>query len=124
MSAIGENIKMSRERRNLSQQELAMKVRVGTGTIEKYESGEKLPDIQTILKISTALDTPASELLEKAYQTNPSGIDHEIEQLVKEIGTKKAKLILRKAKEFSEDDFLRAMQMLYEIKHKKVNNDV
>ncbi|RSK45305.1 helix-turn-helix domain-containing protein [Bacillus canaveralius] len=124
MSAIGENIKMSRERRNLSQQELAMKVRVGTGTIEKYESGEKLPDIQTILNISTALDTPASELLEKAYQTNPSGIDHEIKQLVKEIGTKKAKLILRKAKEFSEDDFLRAMQMLYEIKHKKVNNDV
>jgi hypothetical protein len=37
---------------------------------------------------------------------------------VKEIGTKKAKLILKKAKEFSEDDFLRAIQMLYEMKYK------
>ncbi|PLR79381.1 transcriptional regulator [Bacillus sp. V3-13] len=119
MSAIGENIRTCRERLNLSQKELAIKVRVGTATIEKYEAGEQLPDIQTILKISTALDVPASELLEKAYQTNPSGIDHEIEQLVKEIGTKKAKLILRKAKEFTEDDFLRVMQMLYEIKYKK-----
>ncbi len=45
-------------------------------------------------------------------------IDHEIEQLVKDIGTKKAKLILKKAKEFREDDFLRVLQMLYEMKYK------
>ena len=118
MSTIGENIKMYREQRKMSQQELALKVRVGTATIQKYESGEQIPDTQTILKLCTALDVPASELMEREMY-NSSGIDPEIEHLVKEIGVKRAKLILRKAKEFSEEDFLRVMQMLYEIKYGK-----
>ncbi|MFE4525781.1 helix-turn-helix domain-containing protein [Cytobacillus firmus] len=117
MSNIGHNIKACRERAKMTQQQLALKVRVGTGTIAKYENGDQIPDTQTVLKISTALDIPASELLEQELQKGQSGIDYEIEQLVREIGTKKAKLILRKAKEFSEEDFLRVMQMLYEIKY-------
>jgi transcriptional regulator with XRE-family HTH domain len=115
-NTIGQNIKKYREQRKMSQQELALKVRVGTATIQKYESGEQIPDTQTILKLSTALDVPASELMEQEVY-NSSGIDPEIEYLIKEIGVKRAKLILRKAKEFSEDDFLRVMQMLYEIKY-------
>jgi transcriptional regulator with XRE-family HTH domain len=118
LASLGKNIQQCREKRKMSQQDLAIRIRCGTKTIEKYETGESIPDIQTILKISTVLDVPASELLEQEYQSHSSGIDHEIEQLVKEIGTKKAKLILKKAKEFSEDDFLRAIQMLYEMKYK------
>jgi transcriptional regulator with XRE-family HTH domain len=116
MNTIGQNIKKYREQRKMSQQELALKVRVGTATIQKYESGEQIPDTQTILKLSTALDVPASELMEQEV-SNSSGLDPEIEYLIKEIGIKRAKLILRKAKEFSEEDFLRVMQMLYEIKY-------
>lgn len=104
MSNIGRNIKIHREQRNLTQADLALKARVGTKTIEKYESGEQIPDIQTILKLSTVLDLPASEIMEQEHCRNANGIDHEIESLVREIGTKKAKLILRKAKEFSEED--------------------
>lgn len=65
MKTIGQNIKLFRERKNLSQQELAEKIRVGTQTVEKYESGEKKPDTQTILKISTVLDVPVSEFLKQ-----------------------------------------------------------
>jgi transcriptional regulator with XRE-family HTH domain len=66
MSAIGTNIKYIRELRGMSLEELALKARVGKQTIEKYESGTKIPDNQTILKLSTILDVPASELfLEK-----------------------------------------------------------
>ena len=117
MSTIGQNIQLRRESQNMTQQELARKVRVGIQTIEKYENNLQIPDIQTILKLSTVLDIPASELLEQEYQTNASGVDYEIEQLVQELGTKKAKLILRKAKELSEDDYLRMMQMIYEKKY-------
>lgn len=119
MNAIGENIKSCRERKGLTREELAFKARVGTHKIERYENGEQIPEMQTILKISTVLDVPASELMEQIYQVNHSGIDHEIEQLVKEIGTKKAKLILRKAQSISEEDFLRVMDVLYEIKYKE-----
>lgn len=118
MSSLSENLKLARQRAKLSQAELALKIRVGTGTIEKYETGEGIPDTNTILKISTVLDIPASELLEQELNTETNGIDKEIELLVQEIGTKKAKLILRKAKEFSEEDFLRVMQMLFEVKYK------
>lgn len=122
MGSIGENIKVYREQRNMTKQELALKVRVGTGTIEKYENGEQTPDVQTILKISTVLDIPASELMEQENTESTFGIDSEIESLIKEIGIKRSKLILRKAKEFSEEDFLRVMQMLYEIKYNDENN--
>ncbi|WP_010174523.1 helix-turn-helix domain-containing protein [Bacillus coahuilensis] len=115
MNYFGEHLKMQRELHGLSQEELAFKARLGKRTIEKYENGEQIPDTQTILKLSTVLDIPASELMEREiHQTG--GIDSEIEQLVQEIGIKKAKLILRKAKEFTEDDFLRVMQMAYDLK--------
>lgn len=65
MKTIGQIIKECRELRKMTQEELAQKVRVGTSTIEKYESGEQIPSTQTILKLSTVLDIPASELLEK-----------------------------------------------------------
>ncbi|WP_080844283.1 helix-turn-helix domain-containing protein [Cytobacillus gottheilii] len=117
MSSLSENLKLARQRANLTEAELAMRIRVGTATIEKYEKGEQVPDTNTILKISTVLDIPASELLEQDLHAEHNGIDKEIEQLVQEIGTKKAKLILRKAKEFSEEDFLRVMQMLFEVKY-------
>ncbi|BCB05429.1 helix-turn-helix domain-containing protein [Bacillus sp. KH172YL63] len=120
MSHFGENLKRVREERHLSQQELALKARLGSKTIEKYESNLQIPDTQTILKLSTVLDIPASELLEREVKDHPpQGIDAEMEQLIKEVGPKRSKLILRKAKEFSEEDFLRVMQMLYELKYEK-----
>lgn len=64
LASVGENIKMCRERRELNQEDLALKIRVGTKTIERYESGEQVPDMNTILKLSTVLDVPASEISE------------------------------------------------------------
>jgi len=65
MASIGEIIKSLREEQGLSLEELATKTRVGKDTIMKYESGEKVPTNQTILKLSTVLDVPASVLLNK-----------------------------------------------------------
>lgn len=47
----------------MTKEDLAQKIRVGIHTIEKYESGEQIPSTQTLLKLSTVLDIPASELL-------------------------------------------------------------
>ncbi|QCJ43937.1 helix-turn-helix transcriptional regulator [Bacillus sp. S3] len=72
MNSIGQTIKTCRETLHMTQEELAQKVRVGTHTIEKYESGEQIPSTQTILKLSTVLDIPASELLKHHIHTNSS----------------------------------------------------
>jgi len=71
MQSIGEIIKTGREMLNMTQEELAQKIRVGTQTIVKYESGEQIPSNQTILKLSTVLDIPASELLQQSTSVNP-----------------------------------------------------
>jgi transcriptional regulator with XRE-family HTH domain len=63
MNSIGQIIKTHREMHHMTQQELAQKIRVGINTIEKYETGEQIPSNQTILKLSTALDIPASKLI-------------------------------------------------------------
>jgi transcriptional regulator with XRE-family HTH domain len=63
MNSIGQTIKVNRELHHMTQEELAQKVRVGINTIEKYETGEQIPSTQTILKLSTVLDIPASVLL-------------------------------------------------------------
>lgn len=68
MNLIGQTIRANRELHHMTQEELAQKVRVGVNTIEKYETGEQIPSTQTLLKLSTVLDIPASELLEQ--QTN------------------------------------------------------
>ncbi|MEH7491137.1 helix-turn-helix transcriptional regulator [Neobacillus sp. 3P2-tot-E-2] len=63
MNTIGNTIKNYREHLKMTKEELAQKIRVGIQTIEKYESGEQIPSTQTLLKLSTVLDIPASELL-------------------------------------------------------------
>jgi transcriptional regulator with XRE-family HTH domain len=65
MSSFAENLKFYREQRNLTQEELALKARLGTMVIGKYESGEQTPNTQTIFKLSTILDVPASVLSEE-----------------------------------------------------------
>lgn len=63
MASIGDNIKLYRERVNMSQQDLALKIRVGATKIANYETGKQVPTKETIMKISTVLDVPAAELL-------------------------------------------------------------
>jgi transcriptional regulator with XRE-family HTH domain len=84
MTAIGQNIKVCRERAGVSQEELALKIRVGTQTIQRYESGEQTPNSQTILKISTALDVPASVLMGGIYYAAPPELGQKPTSLLKE----------------------------------------
>ena len=57
-------LKFLREERNLSLDDLALKTRVGVARLQSYENGEEIPSMQTILKLSNALEVPASNLLD------------------------------------------------------------
>ncbi|NMD69043.1 helix-turn-helix transcriptional regulator [Bacillus sp. DNRA2] len=115
MSTLGQNIRLGRERLNLTQQEFARKIRVGPNTVEKYEKGLQRPDTQTILNISTVLDIPASELVAQDFQ-HKNGIDQELEQLVREVGTIKAKTFLKMAKEVEEEDLPMLKKFISDLK--------
>ncbi|RWZ54869.1 XRE family transcriptional regulator [Halobacillus fulvus] len=115
---VGDNIRKYREMKNFTKDELAMKARMGVHTLESYEANERVPELDTILKISTVLDIPASELMEFDHEDDTL-IDRELEKLVQEIGVKSSKLILKKARDFSEQDVLKAMNLLYELNQQK-----
>jgi transcriptional regulator with XRE-family HTH domain len=71
VNTISSTIKTYREHLKMTKEELAQKIRVGIHTLEKYESGEQIPSTQTLLKLSTVLDIPASELsLDQLDQQN------------------------------------------------------
>jgi transcriptional regulator with XRE-family HTH domain len=62
-------LKFLREERRLSLDELALKARVGVSRLQAYESGEETPSVQTLLKLSNALETPASNLLDSLEES-------------------------------------------------------
>ena len=60
---IGKNIKELRQRKNLTQDELAEKLFVTRQTVSNYETGKSRPDIEMLTKIAEVLDTDANTIL-------------------------------------------------------------
>ena len=59
-----ELLKQLCEERNWSLEDLSKKTQVGVEKLSMYEQGELTPSIQTILKLSNALEVPASNLMD------------------------------------------------------------
>lgn len=59
-----EQLRQIREERNISLETLALKTTIGTGKLEAYETGAEVPSVQTLLKLSNALEVPASNLMD------------------------------------------------------------
>ena len=53
---IGKYIKFLRERNNLTQEELAKKVPVSREAVNKWETGRRIPDIETLIILSNIFD--------------------------------------------------------------------
>ena len=60
---IATKIKLYRRQKGLSQEELALKANLNPAFFGQVERGLKCPTIDTLYKISTALDVPLSELV-------------------------------------------------------------
>ena len=58
-----ENLKIARERKGLSQKDMAENIGVAKSTYSLYESGNREPNVQTIKKIADILNVSADELL-------------------------------------------------------------
>ena len=58
-----ENLKNARERKEITQKEMAERIGVAKSTYSLYESGNREPNVQTIKKIADVLEVTADELL-------------------------------------------------------------
>ena len=60
---LNENLKNYRKAKNLSQEELAIRLNVVRQTVSKWEQGLSVPDADMLIGISEVLETPVSVLL-------------------------------------------------------------
>lgn len=60
---LGENIKMYRKNKGLTQEQLAVKLNVVRQTVSKWEKNLSVPDAETLTKLSEILDVSVSDLL-------------------------------------------------------------
>lgn len=58
-----ENLKYAREKKNMTQKEVADLIGVAKSTYSLYESGNREPNVQTIKKIADTLNISADDLL-------------------------------------------------------------
>lgn len=63
MKDIAANIRQQRNRRNMTQDELAEKLFVTRQTVSNYETGKSRPDVEMLTRIAEALDTDVNSLI-------------------------------------------------------------
>ena len=63
MLPVGDNLRTLRNERNFSQEQLGKKIGVTRSMIALYESGERLPSLSALIKLSRALGVTTDYLL-------------------------------------------------------------
>lgn len=71
----GERIQEARKKAKLSQKELGERLGVSASMIGQYENNLRNPKLETMFKISTALNVPFDSLLSDSIMTFDSGED-------------------------------------------------
>lgn len=88
LDTIGKNIRKFRLARKLRQEDLAEKTDLTTNYIGMVERGEKIPSLETFIKIVNALgvssDMVLTDVLETGYTVKNSMLNEKLEKLVPE----------------------------------------
>ena len=71
--ALGEAIRQLRQKRGLTQEDLAHEADITTGTLSLIERGHANPTWATLKGIATALDTPLAEIAKATEKLEKAG---------------------------------------------------
>lgn len=74
LSAIGSRIKAAREKKHLTQEDLAAIVDLSSTHISVIERGVKPPKLETFVKIANALEVSADSLLQDVVDHSSEGV--------------------------------------------------
>ena len=80
--AIGRRIKAARERKGLTQEELAEKVDLSPMHVSVIERGVKLPKLETLINIANVLDVSADVLLQDVVNNQTKLFAFEASELI------------------------------------------
>lgn len=92
---LGENIRQSRLKLNLTQEQLAEKVDISTSYMGRIERGERSLPLDTLIRISNILNVSVDTLLQDSINTdNDVLIMTQINQLISKLNGNDKKLII------------------------------
>ena len=69
------NLKLLRQKKNITQVRLSVAVEVSQETISAYESGKALPSADTLIKIADFLETSVDYLLDRTDNPLPYSVN-------------------------------------------------
>jgi len=103
LQVVGQRIKMAREAKNLSQEDLAALVDLSPTHISVIERGVKTTKLDTFVAIANALEVSADALLVDVVEHSVLGVTNELYDMISGIPKKDQKRILNAVRALIED---------------------
>ena len=94
MKAVGRRIKMAREEKNLTQEDLASLVDISSTHISVIERGLKVVKLDTFVAIANALEVSADTLLIDVVTHSVSGVTNELSEMIEKLPKEKQQRII------------------------------
>ena len=100
--AIGRRIKAAREKKQLTQEQLAELVDLSTMHISVIERGVKLPKLETLINIANVLDVSADVLLQDVINNRAEIFSSEVSTLMNKLPQEDQQRVLAALRSFIE----------------------
>jgi transcriptional regulator with XRE-family HTH domain len=94
LKAVGQRIKMAREAKNLTQEELAAMVNLSSTHVSVIERGLKVTKLDAFVAIANALEVSADTLLIDVVAHSVDGVANELSDLISKLPLDEQKRIL------------------------------
>ena len=91
---IGACIKANREKKGLTQAQLAEKIRISENLISNYERGKAVPGRDTLFELSIVLDFSIDALVKGMDYANTTVYPDEVKELLDKLSVSKRKVLL------------------------------
>ena len=102
LSAIGSRIKVARERKHLTQEDLAAIVDLSPTHISVIERGVKPPKLATLVAIANALDVSADTLLQDVVERSEEGVFNKLAADIMKLPVKERNKIINAIRTLTE----------------------
>ena len=100
--AIGRRIKAAREKKQLTQEQLAELVDLSTMHVSVIERGVKLPKLETLINIANVLDVSADVLLQDVINNRTEIFSSEVSTLMNKLPQEDQQRVLAALRSFIE----------------------
>lgn len=100
--AIGKRIKAAREKKQLTQEQLAERVDLSPMHVSVIERGAKLPKLETLINIANVLDVSADTLLQDVVNNQTKLLISEASDLIRQLPREDQKRVLAALRSFVE----------------------